>query len=602
MLEQGNLERLDQLIKDNIINFEIYRPSEKLSREYILENLNSTSGPSANGGIADRILIMPPKDNLYGDEAVDHVKEQINKIIEIYNRDPKHEKINQDEVKGFNGTTESIIISKYANGNGYAVLTIYKNGSANVIVKDIDEKDKGYVTGVFSEDSYGENFNEYKARKWLSNTLGIDQANVIVIDAILRSMSDGAVYGVTNVCSDALVGGLTGYIMLSRQGGMGVTYHEAFHYVNLLMHNNRERRQVYKSFLKTHKYLDKEGTTIREVEEALADEFARYVEAKNDKSLTGRIKRLYNNILDFLSITRRKSIYRNVFKQIQKGGYAKTQLDQSSLREFHNKYVDGVNKLAVKLPGVPSDISEEMNFDRYQQYYEVFESVTNRLKQRVNVSTMNDLLQYTKDNKLDDVIDMIKEMRDELNIEDTERIQILNTLINNRFLIKKILKESFLNLGFKLKVKRVKDLSTESSVEEEGEDATAKEDNPDNSWDKVDLTFSKKQNAALETKIFFSTIPDYLTSTNRDGTVSYKDNYDRYCVQKMWDFDQAWNLLLGELFSATSFDAKDADGNYLKSSIMGKVESLKDSSKFWYAVDQKFQSLLRRRNNTKLKS
>lgn len=502
-------------------------------------------------------------------------------MLESYKKQHPDVKINDSSITFSSGVKDKIQ-RLYGQQEGYATLTIYGNGVVNVNIINNEERKEQYVTGIFSEDKYEEQFDENEAREWLSRTLGIDQANVIVTNAIMRSMTDRKVYGLVNLCSDKLVEGLTGYIQLSTQGGRGVTYHEAFHYVNLLMHNEEERNAIYRSFLKTHKELNKKGIKIKDIEEILADEFVRYVEALNDKSLTGKIKRLYNNILDFLSATRRKSEYRNAFKAIERGAYKGKKLDQLSIMKFHNMYKNGIGK-SPKIPGSPISVSEELGLDNYHQYYEVVQSVTTKLKQDANVSSMNDLLQYTN-KKFDVVMDMLQEMLDNLNIEDDRQITVLENLIGNKYLVKKILKESYLDLGFKIKVKRVKDLQNETAQEAVDEDPTVKEENPDNTWDKLDLTSSKKQNASLETKLFFSMIPDYAPVINENGETKYIENLDDYGVQKMWSFDETWNLILGELFAATSFDAKDANGNYLKSSIMGKVENLKNTSRFWYAV------------------
>ena len=41
-------------------------------------------------------------------------------------------------------------------------------------------------------------------------------------------------------------------IGLSLQSGEGVEYHEAFHYVSLLLLNEAQRRAVYQEYVNTH--------------------------------------------------------------------------------------------------------------------------------------------------------------------------------------------------------------------------------------------------------------------------------------------------------------------------------------------------------------
>jgi hypothetical protein len=188
------------------------------------------------------------------------------------------------------------------------------------------------------------------------------------------------------------------------------------------------------------------------------------------------------------------------------------------------------------------------------------------------------------------VLDTIQEIRDEMDPDEDEGYNILGDLLNSPSTIKKMFKETMLELGLKSRIKKVEDISSSETPEEGAEDATKKEDQPDNVWDKVVLTMSKKDSAAFRTKLFFRTIPMKMPLVMKDGTIRYIEDFDDYGVQKTWSFDESWNLLLNELFSCTSFGDKK-DGEYVPTSIMGRVTRIKDSSKFWSAVYDKLSVL-----------
>lgn len=89
---------------------------------------------------------------------------------------------------------------------------------------------------------------------------------------------------------NSLTGELIGKIGLSRQGGASVHYHEAWHYVNLLMLSRREREQLYKAYKDSHPFFKKKNPTNEEVEERMAEDFRKWVLLNEDTSYKGKIK------------------------------------------------------------------------------------------------------------------------------------------------------------------------------------------------------------------------------------------------------------------------------------------------------------------------
>ena len=126
-------------------------------------------------------------------------------------------------------------------------------------------------------------------------------------------------FGLTNVALDRIAGEITGYMKFSEYADAGIEYHEAWHYVNLLMHDKETRRRIYQSYVKSHKALQKPGVKVKDIEEAMADDFKVFMEGFTDKSIIGKVRRLFSNILDFLIASRRKNSYKAVFKAIANG-------------------------------------------------------------------------------------------------------------------------------------------------------------------------------------------------------------------------------------------------------------------------------------------
>jgi len=120
-----------------------------------------------------------------------------------------------------------------------------------------------------------------------------------------------------------------------------------------------------------------------------------------------------------------------------------------------------------------------------------------------------------------------------------------------------------------LKNEKESQTSGETETEVENEDPTVKEGQPDNVWDQVKLTVSGKENAAVETKLFFRSIPK-LASEIVDGKVQFVEDFDDYGVQKLWSFDETWSNVSPVFAPCTSFSELEADGvTYKETSMMG---------------------------------
>ena len=99
----------------------------------------------------------------------------------------------------------------------------------------------------------------------------------MVFNGVMRAASNGPrVYGVTRLAANGI-----GNIILGQGAGKGIQYHEAWHYINLLVHSPRERQIVYDDYVKHHP--EYKNASINEVEEAMAEDFRSWAIVQNAK-------------------------------------------------------------------------------------------------------------------------------------------------------------------------------------------------------------------------------------------------------------------------------------------------------------------------------
>lgn len=164
-------------------------------------------------------------------------------------------------------------INAYKNLKEFCVYVCVKNGEAFV---SIEPKGKEMtVRGVYSTEKGEGKLDASEARTWLQNTLGFSQDQIIVTNGVMRGIGNQRVYGVTNVACSSILDEIFGTMVLSKKGGKGVEYHEAWHYVNLLLHNKARRLRIYKEYQSKHPEL--KNASMREIEEALAEDFKTYM-------------------------------------------------------------------------------------------------------------------------------------------------------------------------------------------------------------------------------------------------------------------------------------------------------------------------------------
>ena len=402
---------------------------------------------------------------------------------------------------------------------------------------------KKFVSGVFSVVKGTGTIDENQAKQWIVNTLGIDPSNVVVTNAVMTTMNDDKIYGVMRVASNAITRELMPQIVLSREAGEGVQYHEAFHYVSLLLLNDYQRNQIYNEYIKTHSGTD--NLTRQEVEEALAEEFKHYMLNQNRTGLRYQIVKFFNNVANYVkALFGRPNLSRQLFKAIRRGDFKQYTPTEDVKREFYNKYSQGVH---YYVPGLTAEQIKNMpNILDAETFYSVAGSLTSTTLSMYNIRSINDV--YNLD--IDGMFNTIQYQLDNGWVEE-ENIPLVQDVIANKDIFRKNILSKLNQLGIKEVDKQ--------EVEEENRLEAETGDNPDNVWDKNQGQTSKKDNIAFRAKLFFYSVPKYEYVFNKDeqGVVTKEltpvmDNIFGLPVTE--SFNDVWNKIMENLWDIDSYE------------------------------------------------
>lgn len=533
---------------------------------------------------------------------------------------------------------------EYVKGKGFVLLLVKKDKDGNVIVdpqyrtadkfaRDHVNKEDNSVrlSGAFSKTHGGHGtLNIEHARNWISSRLGIDKSRINVLNGLLKSMSSGEAYGVTTVISSVLANKVVGMMAFNDQADAGIEYHEAWHYVSLLLSDPKTRRRIYDAYAKAHNF--KTGQyKYKEIEEMMADDFMNYVQRAEDKSIIGSVKRFFNDVAAFLFASQDKKAYRQVYKDIVAGKYKAVEMDPQSLQEFAKFYQNKVFQIKHGVLGYSKkQVDSYKHIDTAAELYAGAEAFQNRLFTAFDVSTVQKINKLVnKDFNL--IVEEFKSFVEEQ--ENDEIADMLSDILNDPLALKEIVVSAFAQLGLRVKITKQKkdkkaankteevnktdpeknlkedeetepvedvDLTTaEVKLEENKDDeettATGKEQNPENSWDKFSLQESRKQNASIATKNFLRLIPEYDKKFDDAGNVVWTRKYDRYDTAEYYDFDEAWHIIMDELWMCSSFadmiETKDGKKIYSPQSLLGMVKEKIDVNPFYKGLFEKLKDL-----------
>ena len=601
-----NVDEILQQIKNirGLKDFKIVSTDDE--RKTMLDDFNSTMFAKQNGGIHDVIAFDPT--NLKTEESI---KNKVNDFVNQYNNTSTikidTDKISYPAIK----SKIPLLIKK----QGLPLVKIYKNGSVVVdilnVASEASKKNiKFGVGGVFQRVKSGGRFNEKKAKKWLFDKLGIDDNNVIVKTGVMTSFQNDEYFGRLMIATDRITDEVVGRMMFSTDtSGAGSHYHEAWHYVNLLLHSPKASKLLYDEFIQKHPNL--EYKTYEDVEEAMAEDFREYMEMRTSYSPKGLIKRFYNDVLDLLISTRRKSVYRAVYREIRKGKYKLDKINNQALEEFIKTYPLGIKQSFI-IDGVQqSELDNLKHIDSYQLFYDTVEAAINHLFESFNIDSVK-AMRSISGKQFNDVLEELREFAYQQH-EQSQMNQILD-LVNNPNVLRHALIEEFTKYGINAKIRKFNQQQTQIEQSEygvDGQDVQSEEpqddietsndgtetpdetdDHFDNVWDRFDLTLNKKDQASFNAKLFFRSIPmkeDIWLETGEVITVDMYTDFDG--VKKLWDPDIAWKNILSFLWSCDSFEDVDVNGQYKPNSIRGRVKELAKSLSFFESVDERLNML-----------
>lgn len=397
-------------------------------------------------------------------------------------------------------------------------------------------------TGVYSDarnETTGAFVNTEAARNWLTQKLGLKSEQVFITEAAMRMGNNPEVYGVTRVAADTLLG----QIMLSKTGREGIEYHEAWHYINLLVHSPLERDILYNEYIKQNP--DMANSTRAEVEEALAEDFRRWMAIETKPRYL--ILKAYRRIKDFLNIlfNRNDSLLTSVYKRISKGEYAKTPLNQQSVKEFQQAYHKGVY---FSIPGISKEDQQKIkSITDPGTYYDVVDALTNAAISLFGIRTQEDVEGLNEKFKF--MLQLIEASIDEGTIPEGNE-NIAREVVNNYDLFHNSVVDNLRQLSIK---------EIEQNEDETKEDVEYGIRDPKEIFDRVAYEFSKKSNTSFNAKLFFYSIPkeEYVFKIDENGNEvrSLEPVRDEiFGMETTVPFDVVWNKVMDNLWSVETWD------------------------------------------------
>ena len=413
--------------------------------------------------------------------------------------------------------------------------------------------------GVFSVIRGSGKFNHEQAVQWLETTLGISREQILLVNAIENTVTNDRAYGMMRVVADAVTGAVYPQILLRKDAGIGIEYHEGFHYVSLLMLSDSERQRVYDDYRRTHKNADK--LTDSEVEEQLAEEFRKYMIDEQKTGLRYTILKFFRQLKHYfnLMIGRPEDVH-NLFKRIQKREFASGSPTQRAIDEFYNKHPEGQY---YYVPGLTDAETKKFHsISNSSEFFKVTQALKSIMFGIFDIRSESDI-ENMNYNKLFEAI----ENRRDFGMIDESNEGIVDDVLDNKELFRKYLNEYLNQLGIKITKNSVKkqNLSREQLSEIDEEEQAQREEGNTNemTFDREQGAVSKKTNVATLAKLFFYSIPKYTAETVLVTDENGEQHIERRMVQVKDDvfglsqtvpFDEAWNRILNDCWDIETFE------------------------------------------------
>ena len=571
----------------------------KEGKEKILEALRpvykGTGASHKDETVSDMLLMdIPDRKNLKTKEDVEGA---IRKKIDEYNEyakahnmqvvDPKKVTITQN----FGGQL-AMNAFKAARNPWIMKMIVFTDGSATVSGRPAQdlESEISNVTGVFSTQKQHGKFNEAETKQWIAKILGIPEENSIVVSAMRRACDGSEAFGLTQVCVNSLTNEVIPIFMFSKRAGKGVGYHEAWHYVNLLLNNPATRQKIYKDYVEHHKKY--KGAKYKDIEEAMAEDFRRYVQMMDGTGLSSRIKRFFNNILDFLFAARKTTETRMIFEAIRSGKAKGMRIDPESLKEFQRMYPEGVYN-AFKIPGRPIAESEKLNgINSYKDFNDIATAIGFDIISEYDITTIGKLRMAS-----DDSTDIFREhlMTKMANATDPDAKVVYQTILDNPAAFARVIHDLYQQLGIDATLQKEK-AHEQTEKRDDGDQDTPVDGHLENQFE-----VSKKANVAFRAKLFLMQnkkghfVLDPVTGKRAidktTGRPLIENDMGVLSTKKYVPFNEAWNKILNDLWMSDSYNAKDQNGNYTPTSILGNVERLAKTDPFYESLFTRLEDI-----------
>lgn len=539
-----------------------------------------------NGRVLKDIVGVEIDLNRTTNDKVADAKEQIRQKVKAYIKDVLHK--SEDECKVVSNLIDNN--DNWENFLQFGVIIVHTevNGKTVLNLSFYNGRQQGLVSGVFGVYSTerGEGtIDTKKSKQWLRDTLGLDEDQMIVVNAIHRAASDKIAYGLTDISANAITGEIQGTIFLSKQSGLGNEYHEGFHYVNLLLHNRFTRKKIYDAWRKSHK--DQAHLDDSSIEEELAEDFKAYMLKYDRNKRSPKLIRFFRNILTFVQtfLTHKREI-RKLYNDIRNGKYKGAKIDPLSANEFKNKYPEGK---PFEIPGVSQkQIGKFKSIQDYQTYYAVAKSLTNSIISKMQIQDIQSV-RNVNSSTFNEVFNEIQTLIDS-GMSDNE--DILRDILDNKEAFKKTVDDIFRSFNLKA-------VKSKKKLDQHNRDGKDSGDVADNIWDIDHLEVSKKANVSLQAKLFFSSVYDYEVTIDDSGNKVYTVKTDDIIGAPLFvPFSQVWNKIMDDLWKCDSFDRwNDQTNDYDEHSIIYNVRRLSNTDKFYYSLWVKMQQLIDPANN-----
>lgn len=483
------------------------------------------------------------------ENAVDRFIEYINKEYDLkLNRDSIVATPSKDEYQAV-ASGQALFTAQLLDGNRILISVDSINSLAEL------SQDNLPISGVYSTVKSDGTLDASAAREWIKQTLGLSDSQIIITNAVLNGVSNEQVFGVTNVAVDSLNNVMRGVFMLRKIAGRGLHYHEAFHYVNLLLHNKEQRENIYKAYVKLHPEL--RGEKFRVIEEHLAEDFRRYCEILDDKEARLAeykgpkrwISKILNTVVDFVKHWRRTNLIEKLFIDIRSAKYKNMVLDEESVKQFNKAYNNGVYQAKFFAQGATEDqISNLKSITNYQQFYQVAESAAHQFLDFANVKKVENISNINA-NTFIAFIEKLK--RDNLRRPNV----FIQDIIDNPAAFDDAINTLLRQYGVVRQNKKT------HGTKQQAEDSSESSRNNVNEIQQLaqlydNYVIDQKTNVAFRAKLFLCQIKDtefvYDENTKRNTSVIKKD--ENTGLSRYVSYDDAWHIITSNLNTVDSFE------------------------------------------------